>query len=75
MRALSAFIAVSALETAVEASARARRMSSERPGELPLSPIKPGAFARWVAQREPEGIAIRDARRSALRTGIAQRRG
>jgi len=75
VRALSAFIAISALETASEASARARRMSSRQPGELPLSPVKPGAFARWAAQREPEGIVVRDARRSALRTGIAQRRG
>jgi hypothetical protein len=73
MRALSAFIAVQAMDTAVEASAAARAMSRRR-HEEPLSPIQPGAFARWMGQREPEGILIREARRSAVRTGIAQRR-
>jgi hypothetical protein len=70
MRALSAFYGALALETAVDASAKARA----RQVELPLSPIKPGAFARWMAQREPDGIRIRDERRSALRTGIERRR-
>lgn len=72
MRALSAFYGALALETAVDASAKARARA--RQDDLPLDPIRPGAFARWMAQREPDGIRIRDERRSALRTAIERRR-
>lgn len=74
MRALSAIFGTMAIDTAAKASAQARAKSQARPVDLPMPPIRPGAWARWAAQRESDGIRSRDERRSAVRTGIAQRR-
>ena len=74
MRALSAIFGVVAIDTAAAASAEARAKSRARLVDLPMPPSRPGAWARWAAQREPDGIRSRDERRSAVRTGIAQRR-
>ncbi len=74
MRALSLFFGAIATETAAEASAKARAKSQPRPVEEPMPPIRPGAWARWAAQIEPEGIRSREARGAAVRTGIARRR-
>jgi hypothetical protein len=74
MRALSAIFGAMAIDAAAAASAEARAKSQARPADLPMAPIRPGAWARWAAQREPDGLRNRDERRSAVRTGIAQRR-
>lgn len=74
MRALSAFFAAMAIDTAAEASVQARTRAQGARADAPLPPIRPGAWARWAAQRQPGDLMRREARRSALRTGIAQRR-
>jgi hypothetical protein len=53
MRGLSLLIGTTAVVTAMDASARARAKSRLRIVEdPPLEPIRPGAFGRWIAQRE-----------------------